>query len=347
MFTGLGKGIYKLSKTDATNVELVEGAIDVGFSFIGGSKIIIKGSQVPGLIKGLSSEALLAGRQGLNFLRGVANNGSKKAILKEMAELLGKKTLTSAQVTALIRNSIELEAREALAASLRQARSQILAEMGRILRSGGKAALSESLDGIKGSLDDLLRASFTKNLSGLRAAINKIGGETAKDYMDNLIGSWADDLIKGAVKDIMTSAPKPAEVNGAWAGTMKITAVNPRLLDSDKGNDPKPDEGVEGCDFDIDFSQLIGKTVPFEWSVSIGEDGRGTITTTAQDQSGTGEASYSAGRLSTNTSFGGLPTKLSGTFVRDDNGYISASGVGTVMGRGDWFAKVSWTANPK
>lgn len=339
MFTGLGKGIFKVSKTDATNVELVEGTLDVGLSLIGGSKVIIKGSQVPGLFRGLGSEAMLAGQEGLNFLRSLANNRSKKAIIAEMAELLGKKALSSGEVTALIRNSAELEARQALTATLREARKNVLAEMGRILKEGGRTALTESLQGIKGQLDDLFRASFERNLGGIRQALNTAGGATARDYLDNLIGSWADDLIKGAVKDIMTSAPQPSEMNGNWAGTMKITAVNPALLDDDKSNDP------EGCDFTIDFSELKGKTSPIEWNLSLDDSGHGTLT--LADDGGSGPASYADGKLTAGPAKEGGTLNLSGTFTRDDNGYISGAGGGRLVAKGGWFAKISWSVTPK
>ena len=133
---------------------------------------------------------------------------------------------------------------------------------------------------------------------------------------------------------------------------MKITGINPKLTDNDKSNDPKPGESEEGCDVDpatvdVDFSDLIGKTFPLEMTVDIGESGSGAVTLGSEGSSGSGSASYSTGRISATIDQGGGSFKLTGTFTRDDNGNVSAGGSGTMMGAGDWFAKVSWRATPK
>jgi hypothetical protein len=42
MFTGLGKGIYKLANKESTAGTLIEGGLDVGLSLIGGSKTVLQ-----------------------------------------------------------------------------------------------------------------------------------------------------------------------------------------------------------------------------------------------------------------------------------------------------------------
>ena len=46
MFTGFGKGLAKIASTRSSDGEVAEGFLDVGLSFIGGSKVVGKASQL-------------------------------------------------------------------------------------------------------------------------------------------------------------------------------------------------------------------------------------------------------------------------------------------------------------
>lgn len=336
MFTGLGKGIYKVGNRNADTVTIVEGTLDIGLSFIGGSKVIIKGSQVPGLLKGLSQGGKLLGKDGLTFIKTAVANMDKQALKKEMAELLTKNKLTQAEVETLIKASIEYEAKEAVTASLKAIRADLVKQMTELLKKGGTEGLKASSEGIKQSLDDLLKASFEKNMGGFKQAMLKVMGETGTDYMDNLIGSWVDDYLKGVIKDVIEGAPSPEEVSGTWNGSYTITDI---LLSSD-------DAKAEGCDF-AELNKLKGKSSPLSLQLTVGANGAGT----SKFSSGSGDpqtmsANYTGGHVVVNKNQDGMQLHLEGDAKRTDAGYaidgpMTASVKGKPLFRGTWHVTKS------
>lgn len=341
MFTGLGKGIYKITKTDATGGEIAEGTLDIGLSFVGGSKVVIKASQLPGLFRGLAQQGRLLGKQGFNLLDTVGANIDKRIFSKEIAALLDKNKLTSKELVRLISSSIELQAREAMERTLAEQRGALIKEMTRILREGGEAALQESSAGIKQSLNDLIMTSFQQNMRGYLEAIRTVTGGSTKDYLDNLVGSWADDYVKGLIKEAIDGSPEPGEISGTWTGSWVITEI---IM-------PEPKEGeqnttLEGCDFDIDWKKLKGKSVPLSLNLTVDSDGSGMIT--SADAATTGKNSgnnqlpfkYTGGTVVVEKSDKGMTIHMEGQVQRTESGYtingtLSAVGNGASI-KGTW-----------
>lgn len=331
MFTGLGKGIYKVGNRNSSTATIVEGTLDIGLSFIGGSKVIIKGSQVPGLLKGLSEGGKLLGKDGLTFIKTVIANTDKQALKREMAELLTKNKLTQAEVETLIKASVEYEAKEAVTASLKSMRADLVKQMTEILKKGGADALKASSEGIKQSLDDLLKASFAKNMGGFKQAMLKVMGETGTDYMDNLIGSWVDDYLKGLIKDVVEAAPSPEEVSGTWKGSYTITDI---LISS-------ADAKAQGCDYS-GLNKLKGRTFPLDLQLTVGASGAGSsVFSSGKDKPQSMSANYTGGHVVVNKNQNGMQLRLEGDASRTDAGY-AIDGPVTAAVKGKPFFKGTW-----
>lgn len=276
MFTGLGRGIYQVANTDATTGEIAEGTANIVLSFVGGSKVIIKGSQVPGLLRGLSQEGRLVGAQGLNIINTLGNNAEKKVVLQQIGSILANNKFTKQEMLAMVSNSLELEAKEATARSLSAMRAQLTAQMTQILKEGGEAALQSSRQEFTDNLADLLKKSFARNMQGYLEAIKTVVGESSKDYFDNLIGGWVDGFLSGLIKDVLAGPPEAPEMVGTWNGAMVVMYVPAKpMKTSGSGKN-------EGCDMNIDFSKIKGKSIPLKWQVMrdgtfmwVGDKGKG------------------------------------------------------------------------
>ncbi len=226
MFTGLGKGLYKLADRQADATRLAEGGLDVGLSLIGGSKVILKGSQVPNLVRGLAGEVEMTGKMAVNYVESTVAESARKNLLKESAELLAKSHLTEREAAKLISNTLEIEAKEQLARGLAAVRERMTLEMTQIVKTGGATALASAKETVKSSLEDMLKEQFTKSMNGILQAIGKVVGTSAKDYLDNLVGGWADDMIKVQV----TAMVEKAAADAAAAGVFKLV-ISPQTVD--------------------------------------------------------------------------------------------------------------------
>lgn len=215
MFTGLGKGLYKLADRQSDATRLVEGGLDVGLALIGGSKVVMTGSKAPGLVKGLAGEAEMAGKMAVNYVESAFANQEKKALARETAELLVKNHLTEKEAAKLISNSIQIEAREQLASGLAAVRERMTLEMTQILKTGGANALASAKETVKGSLEDMLKQQFELSIKGMMQAAGKVVGTSGKEYLDNLVAGWADDMIKAQVTAVVDAAAKEATAAAA------------------------------------------------------------------------------------------------------------------------------------
>ncbi|GEM_PF-1349469 len=230
MFTGLGKGLYKLADRQSDATRLVEGGLDVGLSLVGGSKVITQGSKVPGVVKGLAGEAEMAGKMGLNYVESAFAENARKNLLKESAELLAKNNLSGKEAAKLISNSLQIQAREELARGLAAVRGRMTLEMTQIIKTGGANALAGAKETIKGSLEDMLKQQFELSAKGVIDAFGKVVGTSGKEYLDNLIAGWADDMIKAQVTAMVEAAAADAAASGAFK-----LAISPQTVDLPSG----------------------------------------------------------------------------------------------------------------
>ncbi len=80
IFTGLGKGITLVANRQATASDYVIGGVEIGSSLIGGSKLVIKGTNLPGLVKGLAKGSWVTTKGTWNAFTKVFANMEKSQI---------------------------------------------------------------------------------------------------------------------------------------------------------------------------------------------------------------------------------------------------------------------------
>ena len=214
IFTGFGKGVVLVADRQADAGQYAEGGLEILFTFIGGSKVIVKGSQVKNMIKPTASGLELTWNTVDNFIEAVMSEKLRRQITKESAELLSKKLLTKEAAAKLINNSISLEFREKLLKSLANSRAQMINELKQIMATGGKALLNNMRGEGASSLESMLLTKFDKSLKGVLESIAKAVGDNPTEYLDNIIGEVVDDLIKEwvhtNVDEIAKAAPTPS-----------------------------------------------------------------------------------------------------------------------------------------
>ena len=326
-FTGLGKGIYKVSKTDATTTDMVGGTLDIGLSMIGGSKTIFNGE----VLATLGKEGLLTAAGGWTFLKGLAVNADKQAVKKAMAKLLSNPKLTQAEVVRLLRGSVELEAKEMTAKILKEMRAEILKEMKEALKSGGKAGLAKAQTLAKESLEGLFQKAYEANLTGIREMLGDTLGKDLGEFTINIIAGNVDGFLSAAATEILAGSPDPAELNGQWKGTFTVTDVI-----AAPGQEGSKGEKPEGCDLNIDLNSLKGKTLAIDWTVQLDEAGNGTLTGSGNGMVAGGvpmAVRYSGGAISGSASQKGATVTMAGEFKRgEESGYSGAGTMNTSYG---------------
>lgn len=203
IFTTFGKGIYRLANHDSTTGEYVQGALDVGLSFIGGSKVLVKGSQA----LGGTAEALdLINASGLNFVQRLWNKLEIMAIKTINKDLLLGGKLTVDQVRKYIGNTLAVDSHLALDKTLQTVGKLIDKQFEKLVADGGKTVFKNLTDGAIGSFEELVGKGFEFSLNGIRKAIQTAlaGGEvTLENYFNNVVGTGLDDWFKEKVKELI------------------------------------------------------------------------------------------------------------------------------------------------
>lgn len=317
MFTGLAKGIYKVANKNSSTEDVTMGFIEIGLSCIGNSKIIIRASQLPGLLKGGAEGAKTFAQIAGNLVKSVANASERKALKKAIADLLKNKLLTPDKVTQLINNSIQLEAKEALKQALKNGRQALISQIKDLLSKGAGASWSNFKETIKGSLQNLFVKSFPKTWKGvLEALTTKMGTDPAK-YLDNLFASgFTNQILKDLIKEALAIPPDPAQVNGVWKGSILIAKV-----DIPKSEQKRAEEA--GCE--QAFKQLEGKNNPITMEIKLNSAGSGTVKLTGRDTA-KGSATYSDGFIKMVVKTEGAVLTFNGKVAFKKEGGMTMSG---------------------
>lgn len=309
MFTGFGKGVYKIANPTSTKGEIAEGAIEVGLSFVGGSKVLVKGSQV---LKGTAPTLKTLALKSLNVIEKEAA-ASEIALLKSInAKILKSAKPSPADIERLIMNSQAIEAKQAAIATFNAAGAAADAELARLAKEGGSAVWANITAGGKKSFNDFVRESFDASLKGLFGSGKKVLGESFEEFFDNLIAEKGDDLIEAVVKDLVDKGVLPGMglFDGSYAGSIATGEVTIPLRLT-----VQSDEISGGIDWSMSAEGSTA-TVKFSCTGPIDKDGvihgkcPGKVTL-----SGGGEGLTATGTLSlTGTIKDGVaPSKINGT----------------------------------
>lgn len=122
LVTGFAHGLYKLADQQADAGQMAEGAVELGFSLIGGSKVIIRGSQ---MAKGLAAEAKAVGKYAVDYVKAARNLAERDLVARNLtaAELKGltAEVISNARQMAN-KEAVDLELQKSLQAGAREAK---------------------------------------------------------------------------------------------------------------------------------------------------------------------------------------------------------------------------------
>lgn len=264
IFTGLGKGITLVGNRQATGSDYVIGTVEIGCAFIGGSKVIIRGSQLPGFAKGLAQGTWMSGKRMLNAVGRFFESFTEAELEAGIKQAMKLGMQTAGFNGRLAASKAVMAAIEASNAALRR-------EMGALVDAAIKAGSANFTGTLRESMFDFVKAKFTNNIKGLATAIATAAGKNPKEFLDNVVGQWAEDALKDLVDEAMAEAPLPQELNGLWTGTSVFTSIDlPEI----------PKSGKEGCDLDIAGASkaLEGKPLGTTMRFAGSRTGSGTMT---------------------------------------------------------------------
>ncbi len=332
MFTGLAKGIYKVANTKSSTADVASGIVEIGLSCIGGSKVLVKGTQVPGLLKG-AYQALKNSGKALKSLALSAGDAKVKAALgAEMAAILANNKLTKEQIAKLMSNTVKVEMAEAIAGLMARNRDLYIKAIRDLIAKGGSGLKTNFVGGIKSSLEDLVSKSFAKSLQGVLDAGTTVIGATFSDYIDNLVGSQLDPILTDLINAALAVAPDPDQVDGTYSGSYIVTKVD--IPDEMKGT-------PEGAKCASIFKQMEGKKQAMTLKVSASG---GSATMSAGSGSQKGSCEYSGGAITmsftsngTTITFGGN-AKLTKEGVSMGGSWSAPYPKTTIVLRGTWSA---------
>lgn len=198
LFTGLGKGIYKVADKQATAGQMVEGMLDIGLSLIGGSKVIIKGSQA---LSGGKELAKWSAEKAFNFVRRMGTKLEAGELRTMTAQLLQNAKLTPNQVMKLISNSLEMEGNAALAAELKTISATLDGQFTSMIKEGIATVLKNAKSVPGTSYANWVQKSFDVSIKGLKEALVTRLGASYTAYIDNIIAAKMNGWIKSAIKE--------------------------------------------------------------------------------------------------------------------------------------------------
>jgi hypothetical protein len=301
MFTGLAKGIYKVANTKSSTADVASGIVEIGLSCIGGSKVLIKGTQIPGLLKG-GFQAVKNAKNAFVNLAGSAGDAKIRGQLtKELGELIAKNNLTKEQAAALVSNTIKVEIAEAVSAMMTRNRAAYIKAIRDLIAAGGTGLKTNFVGGIKSSLQDLLEKGFSKSLQGVLDAGTTVIGGTLSDYIDNLVGSQLDPLLTDLINAALAIPPDPDQMDGSWTGSFVITKVD------------IPEEytkQAKEANCAALFKQLEGKSQAMGLKLNTGS---GSATMSSGKGSSKGSCEYSGGSISMAFTSNGTTMSFKGT----------------------------------
>lgn len=313
LFTGFGKGVVTVANRQASTVDYLTGTIDIASAAIGGSKIVLKTTQVPkflgGLIEGTGLSVKGAGAYATRVF-----NGARLASLENAATRAFE--ITGGYEAAAARAAAADALQAALLATCKATRERLT----ELAKQGAAAGWTNFSGTLRSSLSNFAKQKFTKSLSEMGDAFTRVTGGNLKDVVDTMMGSWVDSQIKDIVDSVMREAPVPEEVRGIWKGTTIFSIVNV----------PEPKKtNSQGCDIGIlqAMKDMKGKALPTYINLSGDPSGHGSATIQLKVQNRPGSPmplKYTYREDGMIEIFGGdkgVAVKYTGNIQRTENGY--------------------------
>lgn len=313
MFTGFGKGTMKILNPDSTDGEIAEGFLDVGLSMIGGSKVILKGSQAA---KGSASSIKIFGSKTINALERFFKSNHIQNLKTISAEILQNKKLTKDMVKTLINNADEIAKNEVLQNQLKAVSIKINQQFTELLKEGAETVFTNASARAKESYKEFMEQSFKNSLQGYKDSLVKVLGESYIDYIDNLVANKADDMFKTMVKEYIDRGVIPGlagPYDGLYRGELNAEEI---VIPVEFRVESNAIQGglnfsMEGLVVVLDFSGSVDQTGATAININSG-----TITIAGEDESlsctlgGTVDGQIESGALT----YRGVVVGCSGTF---------------------------------
>lgn len=321
LFTDLGKGIYLVLNKKSSDGDVAFGFVQIGLSVVGGSKVVVKGSQIPGLLKGVGGNLKNAGQAIKVFLGELSEKGVMKGLKAETAKILEKGVargfLNADEALRLVANSKLMKTQQVVAAAMKETRGVWIQKIKDAIAKGGAAELVHVKAEIAKSLQGLFKKSGGKGLEKVLGAAKAGLGDTWTEWFDNVFGGWVEGQVKELIQDALEGPPEPAELNGSWNGSYIILAYE--VLG----------EVPEGCDLS-QLDDTIGTSRPLNWTLKIGDSGTGTTT----GASGGGSVSYDreSGGIVVSSTEDGTKATYRGTVTRGQGADPTTPGPLTMAG---------------
>lgn len=326
-FNGLAKGIYLVGDPSSSAGDYVEGSIEILFASLGGTKSLVKASQ----LKGLAGEGAQLAKQGWSVL----GKSRIQAQIARLTELIGKEGaenmgtyLSNLRELAAARQSLE-----ALDLGRQALSDRIKALIGQGFRQVGSASAE--------SLEDLVKLNSAKGLEGVAAMLASATGATRKEIFDNLMASVADDLLETAASDLLRDRIPAAEVSGTYSGTTRIEDVQVNKEEAKKIARESKDEGCMNININDAFienlEKMKGSESPGKMHVRALSDSSGTLTISGQGSSSPTAIKYSisdSGELEASATQKGFDVDLTGKFVKEQGTPTKFLGRALISGKG-------------
>ena len=334
IFTGLGKGMTLVGNRQATTSDYVIGTVEIGCSFIGGSKVIMKGSQVPGFMKGLAQGTWMSGKRMMNAVGRFVENLEKTELEAGIKQALKLGMETAGFNARVAINKAMIEAIEASNKALR-------AELGKLIEAAAKAGTANFTGTLRQSMTDFVKTKFANNIKGLAAALAKAAGENPTEFLNNVVGQWAEDALKELVDQVMAEAPLASELSGVWTGTTVFTSVGLPAV-------PPAKQSKEGCDIAGAIKALEGKPLTTKMKIVGSRTGSGSMTLQLSHGKQAGSPAnasytYNEGAITINQGMEGSHLTLRGNATRMTQGYSMSGTAAGSIGGGESVIRLSGT----
>jgi len=245
VFTGLGKGIFKLANPQSTAEDMFWGAFDVGTSLIGGSSSVVKASQVTEGGAKVSKNLI---DQGATYLSKILGE-SKAAKLADRME----------EINALLKQGgLEQDVKAALKKELKQSKNEFnrLKNVAEALDENAQNLEKQISDGVsnfKDNTKELVKKNLNDQADNIQKAFNDEIDSTITGYLkkfldpikspadifDNLVHGELDKWLAGKAKDFIANTVIPwlaSGYDGVYSGTWKTKGSSfPVALTVSKG----------------------------------------------------------------------------------------------------------------
>ncbi len=307
LFTDLGKGIYVVLDKKSSDAEVAFGFVQIGLSLVGGSKVVMKGSQIPGLLKGAGTNFKNAAQALKVYLGEVGEKGVMKSLKAESAKILeqgiAKGFLKPTEALKLITNAKLIKTQEVVLGAMKDLRAGWIQKIKDAIAKGTAAEMVHVKEEIAKSLQEMFKKSGGKGLEKLMGAAKTGLGENWKEWFNNAFGNWIDDQVKDLIASALEGPPEPTELNGTWSGSYIISEYE--VLG----------EVPEGCDLS-QLDELKGQSRPLKLTFNLSDSGTGT----ASGDAGSMSVSYDreSGAITISGTEEGSKSTFRGTVVRGE-----------------------------